>query len=96
MSEAEKTEGKAVKSAKPVKKVEKNPEAKPAKKEVKPAKKAEKAGYGIQYLAEQLGKKTNLIRIQLRGNKIKKPGKSYTWATKSEADDVIKKLKAAA
>ncbi len=90
MSEAQKTE---TKTDKPSKKVE----AKPSKKiEKKPAKKAEKTGYGIQYLAEQLGKKANLVRISLRGKKIKKPGKSYTWLTKSEADDVVKKLKAAA
>lgn len=73
-------------------------EAKPAKKvEAKKTEKAEKKPrYDINYIATALGKKANIVRISLRSKKIKKPGKSYIWPNKSDADEVIKKLKAAA
>lgn len=66
------------------------------KKKAAPAKKKEKEkpAYGVDYIAEALGKAANLVRVQLRKNDIEKEGKSYGWATKAEADAVVKKLKA--
>lgn len=58
-------------------------------------KKKEAPAYGIDYVAKALNKEAHLVRAQLRNRKIAKKGRSYGWATKSEADEVVKKLKAA-
>lgn len=75
----------------------KKPTKKPAAKKA-PAKKTSKKteeGYGVDYIAKALGKKSNLIRIMLRKKKVKKPGKAYVWTSKSEIDSVVKQLRVA-
>lgn len=52
-----------------------------------------KLSYGVDYLAKALDKEANLVRVQLRNANIKKLGKSYGWATKAEADAIVKQLK---
>lgn len=82
--------GKPAKKEKPVKAkatTKKLPKDKPVAKEVK-------EGYGVDYLAEQLGLEPFTVRQKLRKAKVEKAGRSYTWATKKEADDVAKTLKA--
>lgn len=75
--------------------VAEKPKSKKTKPHYKSSDKDAKEGYGVNYLAKQLEKKPNLIRILLRDKKIKRPGKSYIWPSKSAADAVVKKLKAA-
>lgn len=72
-------------------------ETKKVKKSTKASTKKEKTsteGYGVAYLAKQLEKEPNLVRVALRNKGIKKTGKSYNWETKAEADKVVKQLKA--
>lgn len=82
------------KAKKPAKKPTKKPVAKKAPAKKKASKKTED-GYGVDYIAKALGKKSNLVRILLRKKKVKKPGKAYIWSSKSEIDSVVKQLKAA-
>ena len=63
-----------------------------ATKEAEP-KATKKEGYGVAYLAEQLGLEPFTIRQKLRKAKVEKGGRSYTWATKKEADEVLKAIK---
>lgn len=84
--ETKKTPVKKSAAKKPTVKVEKKPAKTKAKSEAK-----EKWNAG--YIAKVLGKTGNMVRILLRRKKVKKPGKTYTWNTKAEADAVIKKLK---
>ena len=56
----------------------------------------EKTTYGIAYLAEQTGMAGASIRAKLRNLGIEKPGRSYEWTKKSDANDVAKQLKASA
>lgn len=69
-------------------------EAKASTKKEKSSPKKTTDGYGVDYIAEQLGKAPNLVRVALRTKGVKKEGKSYSWSTKAEADAVVKQLKA--
>ncbi len=48
--------------------------------------------YGVAELAEALGVTAATCRVKLRNAKIKKNGKSYGWASKSDLDKVVKAL----
>lgn len=67
--------------------------AAPAKAEAKTEKKAAAEGYGVAYIAEALGIEPFTVRQKMRKAKIEKNGKSYSWPTKKEADEVAKQLK---
>lgn len=49
--------------------------------------------YGVDDVADALGIKPASARVQLRNNNIEKAGKSYGWNSKSEVEEVVKKLK---
>lgn len=63
------------------------------KEKTEDAPKKETEGYGVAYLAESLGVEPFTIRQKLRKAKVEKNGKSYSWKTKKEADEVAKTLK---
>lgn len=64
-----------------------------ATKEKPAAKEVEDFKYGIEDVAEELGIKPASARVQLRKYNIKRAGKSYGWNSKTEVDEVVKKLK---
>lgn len=51
-------------------------------------------GYGIKYLAEQLGTEPQNVRHALRRLKVEKTDNRYSWSRKSDADAVVKQVKA--
>jgi hypothetical protein len=55
---------------------------------------AKVAKFGIAHLAKKMKLKPSTVRIKLREAKIKKMGKSYTWATEVELTKVASKLAA--
>lgn len=63
------------------------PAAKAAPKKEEPSFK-----YGIEDVAKALDVKPASARVQLRAKGIKKAGKSYGWNSKSEVEEVVKKL----
>lgn len=72
-----------------VKKVTKN--EKPAK--AAKAEAAETSGYGVAYLAEQLGIEPFSVRVKLRDHEVPKNGNRYQWASKKEADKVVAQIR---
>lgn len=50
--------------------------------------------YGIEYVAKALKISPASARIKLRGAKVKKSGKSYSWDSKAAADKVVSQLSA--
>lgn len=93
--EPEKEEKEEKKSSKK-KPVKKSSDKKPAMvKRPSPSSK-KTAGYGIDFIAKELKKEPNVVRIMLRKNKIKKEGKTYSWPNKVAAEAVVKKLRVAA
>lgn len=71
---------------------------KKATKDTKPAKAAKTeapadAGYGVNYLAEQLGIEPFSVRVKLRDHEIPKNGNRYQWASKKEADKVVAQIR---
>ena len=50
--------------------------------------------YGVNYIAEALGKSTSDTRVILRRLKIEKDGRSYNFGSKKNADAIVKKCKA--
>lgn len=70
---------------------------KKASKNEKPVKasKAEAAteGYGVNYLAEQLGIEPFSVRVKLRDHEIPKNGNRYQWGSRKEADKVVAQIR---
>jgi hypothetical protein len=68
---------------------------KAAPKKVVAAKKvvAEKPAFGVDYIAEKLGIQPPSARIRLRNAEIEREGKTYGWASKKAADEVVNRLK---
>lgn len=71
--------------------VKKTKDAAPAKstKAKAEAAPAEDKGYGVNYLAEQLGIEPFSVRVKLRDHEIPKNGNRYQWASRKEADKVV-------
>lgn len=54
--------------------------------------KTEEFKYGIEDLANAMGVKPASARVQLRNNNIKKASKSYGWNSKTDLEEVVKKI----
>lgn len=67
---------------------------KPATKEKTAKAATEDFKYGVADVAEALDIEPASARVQLRNHNIKKAGKSYGWNSKTELEDVVKKIKA--
>lgn len=74
-----------------VKKAAKAEPAKPAK--ATKAAPAEDTGYGVAYLAEQLGIEPFSVRVKLRDHEIPKNGNRYSWASRKEADKIVAQIR---
>lgn len=57
--------------------------------------KAETYKYGIDALAKELGIEPASVRVRLRNAKITRTGKAYGWNSRTDFEDVVKKLKPA-
>ena len=53
----------------------------------------EATGYGVNYLAEQLGIEPFSVRVKLRDHEIPKNGNRYQWGSKKEADKVVAQIR---
>lgn len=54
----------------------------------------EAEGYGIKFLAEEVGAEASNVRHALRKLKVEKNDGRYNWTKKSEALEIAKKVKA--
>lgn len=72
-----------------VKKATKNEKPTKAAKAEAPA----DAGYGVAYLAKELGIEPFSVRVKLRDHEVPKNGNRYQWASKKEADKVVAQIR---